>query len=528
MKTQKALKWVLDVIICFYMLMILVLMPFYFQEGFVHIGTDKSTFLRVCSRNTAMLLIPVFLAYVLVSLLLGIRKKRVLSSVSDIQLSSTELFALAYLASVLFSQAFSAYKDVTLEGQEGWYMGTITQMVLVASFFFVGRLWERREWIPALALPVSAAVFALGILNRFGVYPFDMKVDNTMFISTIGNINWYCGYMVSVFFGGFALLWQASGWKRWKRLLLMAYVAVGFASLVTQGSSSGLLTLAVALLAAFCFSVPNGKRMCMLWTELVILSVVCLVICLVRQSGLGKINYIEPTTELLTNSGLPYIMTAVSIIVLCWLRGVEAKGEYPKKKFRTLAVAVSVSVGVLLVSYVVLLAVNTLTGGAVTDTAGALTFSPTWGSNRGGTWMSGVMCFQEQDLLHKLFGIGPDGMPSYLYADGSERLVELVRNTFDDNRLTNAHNEWLTILVNEGVFGFVSYVGMMVTAICRFLRRRKDPIVTACGFCLLAYTVNNMFSFQQAMNVATIFIVLGIGENYLRESRRKESTYEAG
>lgn len=80
--------------------------------------------------------------------------------------------------------------------------------------------------------------------------------------------------------------------------------------------------------------------------------------------------------------------------------------------------------------------------------------------------------------------------------------------------LTNAHNEWLTILVDIGVLGLVSYAGMMISVIRNFLHAgKKSMLVGACGFCVLAYTVNNMFSFQQVMNISTVFVIMGIGEN---------------
>ena len=96
-----------------------------------------------------------------------------------------------------------------------------------------------------------------------------------------------------------------------------------------------------------------------------------------------------------------------------------------------------------------------------------------------------------------------------------------MRERFGEARLTNAHNEWLTVLVNTGVAGAAAYVGMIVSAIVRYIRQRdRNYITAAAGFCLLAYTVNNMFSFQQAMNVSTMFVIFGIGEAY---QRRKEN-----
>ena len=90
----------------------------------------------------------------------------------------------------------------------------------------------------------------------------------------------------------------------------------------------------------------------------------------------------------------------------------------------------------------------------------------------------------------------------------------MVHDRFGGNRLTNAHNEWLTVLVDIGVLGLVSYAGMMITAIRDFLRAGENKmLVGACGICVLAYTVNNMFSFQQVMNISTVFVIMGIGEN---------------
>lgn len=526
---QRVLGTTLNIIISVYMLLILVVMPFYNQDGFSHIGTDKSVFLRVCNRNTAKFLVPVLTLYLLFALIWEIRQKSLLRTVKGIRLSVTEYFMLAYGVSVLLSYAFSDYRDTVWRGQDGWYMGTTTQLVMVISFFLIGRAWKRRQWIFLMILPVSAVVFALGFLNRFGIFPIDMKVDNVMFISTIGNINWYCGYMVSVFFGGFALLWQSEGWKWWQKTLLGVYVTIGFASLVTQGSSSGIVTLLAMLLVTFCFSVPNKKRMCMFWTELLILSVVCLLIRLSLLKGRATITYMETSTEWLITSFFPIIVTIVSITVLVWICCLELRKRYPESAFRAVAGAVCASIAVLLAAYIAVLVINTVTNGEITNMTGMpqndfLTFSLKWGSGRGATWIAGALCFVEQNFLHKIFGVGPDGMASFLYLNGSKRLLDLAREAFGSNRLTNAHNEWLTILVNLGLVGFVSYVGMMISAIWRFLRQRgKNPVVTACGFCLLAYTVNNMFSFQQAMNVPTIFILLGIGENYLRQSREEKN-----
>ena len=131
--------------------------------------------------------------------------------------------------------------------------------------------------------------------------------------------------------------------------------------------------------------------------------------------------------------------------------------------------------------------------------------------------MASWMCFAEQGFWHKLIGVGPDAMSAYLYKDGSGELKALLQEAFRNLILTNAHNEWMTVMVDTGILGAVAFGGMMVTGIRRFLREAgRETIVCACGFCLLAYTVNNMFSFQQAMSVTTVFAVFGMGGAFLR------------
>ena len=141
------------------------------------------------------------------------------------------------------------------------------------------------------------------------------------------------------------------------------------------------------------------------------------------------------------------------------------------------------------------------------------------------------MCFSEQDIVHKLTGVGPDAMSAYIYQDGSEGLLQMLNQVFGPNlRLTNTHNEWLTVLVDTGILGLIGFGGAMVTAMAAFFRKSGESgkaasgggsggfcsVCCACGFSLLAYTVNNMFSFQQTVSLTTMIAILGMGMAFLR------------
>lgn len=526
---HKFTQILLDAVICIYILLILAVMPFYNQEGYAHIGTDKSTFFRKYSTGAARVAIPLLILYLIIKMWIFWRKKGTVSELwaaLKMKTSFTDLCAGAYGISVLLSYTFSRYKQDALWGAAGWYMGLYSQLMLVGIYFLVSKCWNPRKWIFLTILPVSAAVFILGYLNRFDINPLQMKSYGSAFISTIGNINWYCGYQVSVFFAGMALFWHSESLKIWLRILLILYTLIGFASLITQGSDSGIATMAVILLVMFCMSVPDSVRMYQFWQVMLLFSGACFITYGIQVVTGRMINYIEVYMNIFISWEFALAMTIVSFIMLAVISvSVRGKG-YSEKVWRVFA-GICVGLAVTIMSlYTVLLIVNTLHAGSI----GALSknqwfiFSNTWGSNRGATWKAGVLCFMEQDFLHKLVGVGPDAMAAYIYHGGSAELLNLVTETFSTARLTNAHNEWLTVLVNTGILGCACFVGMVISAMVRFLRKEGGNLFScACGFCLLGYTVNNMFSFQQALNVATIFVILGIGEAYLMLNKKSNA-----
>lgn len=507
------------------MIVILMVLPLY-NKGYARIGTEKETFFLKTMTYGAKTLLPVFLLWLLFRLVTAVQKKE-LSKFTEWpaglwkNLSVTDRFAVFYGIAVLVSYLFTNYREEALWGTASWRMGMWTQLGAVIVYFMISRMWQWKSWIPALVLPVSAVVFSLGYVNKFGLLPVDPEYVTPSFISTIGNINWYCGYLVTILFGGVYLLWRMEEKMTWKKLLLMAYVTIGFASLATQGSSSGIVTFAVVMFVLFGMSVRDSGRMEVFWQEMTLFSAACLITCVLRRLNIFSRELIlEGITDLLTFSIAGIFMTILSGIILYWIHRTRVRRSYPEKMLHRIYCGIAIAVPVMILLVLLLTLINTLAGGALTpnitdpNVTKWLTFNVSWGSARGGTWAAGARCFWEADFLHKIFGVGPDCLYAFLSNEGSVGLQTMVNDRFGGNRLTNAHNEWLTVLVDIGVLGLISYAGMMITAIRDFLRAGESKmLVGACGICVLAYTVNNMFSFQQVMNISTVFVIMGIGEN---------------
>lgn len=517
-----------DIGISIYLCVTLVVLPLY-NRGYAQIGTDKENFFIKTLTYAGKGLLPLFLLWLIFRLVTAAQKKelpelRAIPGSLWKSLGITDKFAALYGISVVLSYVFTRYREEALWGTASWRMGMWMQLGAIIVYFMVSRMWQRKDWIVALILPVSAIVFFLGYMNKFQLCLVDKEIINSSFISTVGNINWYCGYLVTVLFGGVYLLWRMEEHFTWKKWVLMVYVAIGFASLATQGSSSGIVTFAVVMFVLFGMSVADSVKMECFWQIMTLFSGSCLVTYALRVCNVFSKELIqEGITDVLTFSAVSIIMTIVSATMLWVVHRMGRAQRYSEKVWRRIYRGIAIAVPAIIVLGLLLILINTVLGGALTgnvtdpELINWLTFNSDWGSARGATWAAGARCFWEADFLHKIFGVGPDCMYSFLANEGSADLQNMVNERFYGNRLTNAHNEWLTILVNTGVLGLVSYAGMMISVIRNFLHAgKKSTLVGACGFCVLAYTVNNMFSFQQVMNISTVFVILGIGGNVWR------------
>lgn len=525
------LKWILGVLTSISIILIFAVMPFYFQEGFTHIGSDKSYFYRTNAIRLGWLILPVFALWLICFAVAAFpkRQKGMLREWCR-TVSVTDRLMFLYGAGAVFSYACSRYHTTALWGTKGWYMGLIPQLTLVSIYFLVSRFQFRilSKLLFCAGLAASAAVFFLACLNRFDFWPIPMANSGLPnFISTIGNINWYCGYAVSIGFAGVGLLWLDRGDRRRYTVSLCVYVLLFFATLITQGSDSGIFAMIIVFLALFLCSVreEKGLQLRRFWLLVLLLAGAGLLVMGFRFLLSGRMNLTSWIGDLLTYSPLPVVLIAIAVIGLLWGR---TGSEVYRKFIRGTAKLLCIGLPTAAVVFVLMIAVNTVRPGSLGPLSGngVFTFNDKWASHRGATWSLGIRCFGEQDLLHKLSGIGPDCMADFLYAKGdgkgaSEALIARVREAFPNKRLTNAHSELLTILVNMGLLGMLTFGGTLISSVVRWIRARgKSCFAAACGLCVLAYMANNVWSFQQSMSMATIGVVMGMGEWFLRAERK--------
>ena len=129
-----------------------------------------------------------------------------------------------------------------------------------------------------------------------------------------------------------------------------------------------------------------------------------------------------------------------------------------------------------------------------------------WGNRRGMLWQMAWQGFCRGDLKQKLLGAGPDCFAGYLEQVLPGGTVLFDKGYFAGSIFTNAHNEWLTTLINLGVLGTAAYAAVFLTALWKY-RRNSMAIML-----LFTYGMHSLISFQQVLNTPFFFLLLGVCE----------------
>ena len=486
-------------ILIVYFLVMTWIYPFYYTEGYLLIGKDKYLFYRNCS----LLILSVLLIVWAVSLITGRAGKgqSVFVTLYE-QMSATDWFVYGYLLVNLVSYLGTKYQEEAFWGTEGWYMGMMTQLLLGLFYFFFSRSFHSCEKWFVLWLPGALTVFLLGIMNRYSFYPLSMEGQTPAFISTLGNINWYSGYWSVVCPLAVMLYWNSH--PIWKKAVWAVACVICFAAGVTQGSSSAFLVLGGIGYVLFYLAFTDNRG-CYASLELgVLFSISCQITRILRYVPGFSYNYESVTGEIMTDFRVTVGMAVVCVLLWIFLKVAEKKKAFAIEEKRKIRTVCSVAGILMIVCYLFLMFKK---------------MDASFGNGRGASWKSGILAFQSMNLWQKLFGIGADCYGTYCYS--VPEIKEVLFVTFGASRLTNAHNEWLTMLVNLGLFGFFSYAGIFVSAVYRFAKgSRKNPLLLLCAVGVFSYVLHNMVSFQQILNMPYVFMLLGMGEELLRQERK--------
>lgn len=433
--------------------------------------------------------------------------------------SALDAAVLLYGVAVCLSALFSRYPETAWLGYREWYMGAVSQLLFVGIYFFISRSYDGSSYPLRLWNIAFFAVVVLGFCNRFGADPVGLLAgfnsgdwEYSHMISTIGNINWFCGYAsVAIVISVSGYLYSAKGWQR---AALYAISAAGLTLLVIQGCDTGIVVAAVCLGSCVLLgigSVSIMRRALFLAAGVsVLLPAYGRIAVLLGSGALRALPTDGIGIDRLLWNGWWLIGGVCLLLGIFAGRAARALGIGGERR-RRVRIGMAVLAGVLILAALAAVVIY-----FVRRSRNGL-----WGSGRGVLWRLAAEGFLRNDFVGKLFGVGPDCFAEYIYSSFPPEELLTLNGRWAGAVYANAHNEWLNHLVNLGIMGTGCYLAVFAAGILRCrkaaLRQGGEKRIGVAGIlAILLYGVVSCTCFQQCLSTPLFFAVLGLCESSLR------------
>ncbi len=517
----EAMNIVKEVGILIFLGLMFYLFPFYSKNYYNQIGEAKFQFFKLFGIICFSFLLIISIITVIYRL-----SKMKEGSIKDWfkNVSITDYFVAGYGVFATISYVFSDYKDLAFWGYDGWRMGLFAQIMFVLIYFYVSRFYKTKSEFVFGIFVAAFFVFLFGVLHRFQIDPLgyytNMNLDfgtRIRFLSTLGNSNWYSSFLSILLPFGVFYYWYTN--NKIVRSMLIAYLAMGYASVVTQNSDSSFSAAFFVLVVLFYASFTSNEKM-QRFLEVVL-------IMLVSFKGIGILQNIFPeqtagldTLSYAMSKGMFtwFLLAAFAIIYILYRVFVKEEkfniANYKWLKFIFMGI---IAAGILALITVIVLNSNGMLANQMT---GYLLFNDQWGTGRGFNWRVCIETFFKMNLKSQLIGVGPDSFSRI----SSIFFAKELQEQWNGSVLTNAHNEWLNIFVNYGVLGSIAYMGIFFTSFKRSMQQiGKEPYLLMTCLCIIGYVTHNLFCYQQVICTPFVFIFMGIGESIYRNRKTEEA-----
>ena len=432
--------------------------------------------------------------------------------------SALDMAVLLYGVTVCLSALLSRYPETAWHGFREWYMGAVSQLLFVGIYFFISRSYDGSRyplWLWSIAF---FAVVILGFCNRFGTDPAGLLAgfnsgdwEYSHMISTIGNINWFCGYACVAIV--IPLSGYLNGREGWRQTALYLVSAAGLTLLVIQGCDTGIVVAVVCLAICVFPGISNirimGRTLFLAAGVSMLLPIYGSIVTLIGVEALRALPADGIGIDRLLWNGwwlIGGICLLLGIFAERAPRGLRGSKEYGRR----VRIGTSVIAGSwVLAAFVVGVIFFVRRGGEQ------------WGSGRGVLWRLAVEGFLQNDFMDKLFGVGPDCFAEYIYSSFPPEELLTLSGRWAGAVYANAHNEWLNHLVNLGIMGTGCYLAVFATGIIRCRKATlcqggEKRIAVAGMLAVLLYGVVSCTCFQQCLSTPLLFAVLGLCESSLR------------
>ena len=476
----------MQLLMVLYLIVMCSIIPLYMNKGYYELGEAKA----ICYIAVSLCFFALF-SLVYINRNKG-KEKNASEGKRDYTPIGTELCLYATLLSGIVSFVFSSYRKTAFLGIEGWRNGLLSLFLMVFFSLAFSRFERMPRWAIAAAMLVPAFEFLLGILNRFGICTYSFGRTSSGYLATIGNINWYAGFL-SVFVPlGIGIMYAQ---RPFSKLFFISgiYVVLGTAAVFLQGSDGALLIVISCYVLLLLYSLSDPDRMLIkkFLIQLFVLGI-GMTIADVLMGLFGHLyTYDNNLLIRLVGMHLGVILMAAALFLYRLVRLMEEISvSYRPVLLRRIIIAFVLAVALI--------------GGYFFFTS----FSDEFGNGRGIIWRICTDIFMEFSPWQMLVGVGQDCL--YPYAMGHPVWSGSFLNVFGTDMLTNAHCQLLTVLIERGFTGAAAYLGLYISVIFELFRaKEKENAAIICALPVFSYFIYSQISFSQMVATPFVYILIG-------------------
>lgn len=478
--------------------------PLYYRNGFFNILISKYAFFGISTG--------IYAAVMLILFLTCIKEKTYRKRL--FWLSSTDKWMLFFLACCLISQIFTQYKGQAWSGAEGRYNGLLGMILYVLVYIIVSRGYCRSRVLPWIFFVGGTAVNQLAILNHFMIDPLNIQMilsqeQQSMFISTIGNINIFSGF--ASMYVSMAFLVFCIAEKKISKIGGAIGILIGMGGLIAGNSDSGFLGLMmVCVCSLVIFHIQQRFLRTWVCGVILLLGASGMMGLLQEMAGKGAIDYKGGLAGLFADKNFLILAIVLAVVYPLLLRAMR----FLRKKNFTKKQLISIVLFIMAVCVMIAVVVNQKAIQNFLNKNSLFKFDDEWGTYRGFVWKRCFWIYLDLPFIQKIFGCGLETIRTMMNLNYRNEMIYIAGRIYD-----NAHNEYLQYLVTIGIAGLAAYVGILCSSMMTAVKcSKKYPFFLVWAAGILAYAAQSTVNISQSAITFFLFLWVALVEG----ERRKE------
>lgn len=419
------------------------------------------------------------LSIILLILLLVLLLLKIINKVKMIDNNPITISLLLFLITTFVSTIFSYNAKDAFTGFQGWYVGfyTIASLIITILLLKDTNIQNKRIFIP-IVIAISI-IYLLTITDEFEIDILGFRQELYIksyhkYLSTIGNINWFVGYL-SLTAPFFICLFL----KEEKRVASIIYgilSILGISNIALIGADGMYLALGIAsffIIPFIFYDINRIKRFSN------ILFTFSIFIYISRILNYPMDGYCAYTRELYVI--IPCIITSI----LLFLFSIIEKNNHYYQYRKIIIILLEIVLFVIAIVFTISSIKNA---------------DYEWGTGRIMIWKESIDSFKDFSLYNKLFGLGPELLNNvYSSISSSEGAM-----------LLSSHSEPVQILLTMGIFGLLIWFSFWIIIFKSYIKKKvwQNNAQLPFYIAFIAYFGQSLVNSATTTNVANFAILL--------------------